>query len=280
MVKLLPLSLLLPGCIAMQEDLSPSADAGGETEVLVGVWSQVGPETRLALVYDLGRWLPGDESCPTLLADSEEPGLERWVGADPSQGAGPYGGGCETADGARIQGVLERYEGTPDAAAPWGAVESAWVSGDHFQVWDPSGTLVFHLDGAVEVTSMGEITLVEAAVTTCGFPGPECDGADPEEGLLALDLASTLFPSRAFPDRYDLTLSGLVALPGREPATVYGAWSVDRAACEGEPASGNLVVGLEHSHYLDFDGALACDSCALRSIDGSPAGSVCERWMP
>ena len=94
-----------------------------------------------------------------------------------------------------------------------------------------------------------------------------------------MDLAFTLFPYGAYPDHYDLTVDGVVAGAGLDPATVYGAWSIDAHSCAAEPASGSLVIRSDTPYGLDFDGALACDSCAALALEGLPAGQACTPWL-
>lgn len=167
-------------------------------------------------------------------------------------------GTCGADAAQRITGHLEHYEG-PDGL---------WLIGSDFQILD-GDTLVFGLDGAVEITSSGSLWLVDVAAATCGTPSWSCD-----DGVLALDLSYTVFPASGFPDDYDTTVSGTVATE-RNSMTLDGAWSIDRARCASEPVSGMLSIQRGKHHAITHDGARTCDGCVGWQVQGQPTGGLC-----
>ena len=142
--------------------------------------------------------------------------------------------------------------------------------GEGFQIVEDSSTVLL-FDGALESSRDGEILEVEAAVTACGGPAIDCD-----DGRTALDVSYGVFPVSGLPDVYDVTVTGVVAAPGYEPTSVDGAWSVDETLCETEPLTGTLLIAGDVAQALDFDGELACEGCATRSVGGFAAEPICE----
>lgn len=249
-------AVALAACLPPEAGVPDGFDAD-EVDALAQAFGEASLEARLDLFTDVEELVQSASGCPSHL-DDPEGARERWTGE------------CEQQDGTRITGVLERYEGS----------EFAWIAGDHFQVLEPSGEVSFYLDGGVELRLLGEMWVVEAALTSCGGGGPACEGLAGDLQVTTLDLAYTLFPASTYPERYDVTISGVVVPAGDEPATIHGTWSVDRATCAGEPASGSVVVGLEQSNFLDFDGGRSCDGCADRTADSRYLGLTCATWMP
>jgi len=167
-------------------------------------------------------------------------------------------GECTSDAGRRITGHLEHYEG-PDAL---------WLIGSDFQIIEGE-SLVFGLDGAIEITPSGSLWLVDVAAAMCGTPSWSC-----EDGVLALDLNYTVFPAAGFPEDYDTTVSGTVATE-RTSMTLDGAWSIDRQQCALEPVSGMLSVQRGEHHALTHDGAQICDGCADWQVQGQATDGLC-----
>ena len=251
---MMPLLVGLAGCSIGAEPALVLDE--GAREAVVASFMAAQPEARLALVWDLDLFLPEGSICPERLA--REGGLERWSG------------GCVSDEGVRAEGVLERFESD----------DVAWVAGDHFQLTGMDGEVLFYLDGAVEVTALGDLLLVEAALSTCGGPSEDCWHDDFDAGLTTMDLAYTIYPVSDYPQHYQVTISGLVAAPDEGPATIHGAWTLDTQACVGEPVSGSAVIGIDQYHFLEFDGQDACDNCAFQTLDGQAVAPTCAVWLP
>lgn len=242
-----PLSLLLlPACGT--PDLVGEAVQETDPGVLVEALDAARPEPLVELLDDPRAATGDDPRCPMVESLSAEPGVvhERWHG------------GCLTADGASVQGRLERFDG-PGAA---------WIASEGFTV-RRAGRLVFALSGAVELQEQGELVLVDASTTWCGGGGPLC-----ADGPVPVDLAFTIFPLSGYPQAYDGTVTGAVGA-SQGVATIEGAWSVDLAACPIEPASGIFAVRADGRHALVMDGATACDACAAWTVDGRSAPDWC-----
>jgi hypothetical protein len=246
MRALLPILPLMAGCLPPIEPVELEV---ADVEPVALAFAAVQPDPPLALLEDPALWLPFDSECPSVAPSG--PGRERWLG------------GCSLADGTAILGSLERSVGE----------DGTWVAGDGFQVIGPEGQVILQLDGAVEVVENGELIGLGASFTACGVARSCADGP------VTADLALTLFPASGYPSRYDLTADGVVASPSLEPTAVYGAWSVDLAACALEPQSGSVALTGFAPYSLDFDGAVACDACGALGFEGLPAGQACARWL-
>lgn len=250
--------VLLLGCSASQDPLEPDAPGDAVQDAVVDTFVAARPEPLLDLVYDLDTFFPHLGDCPRLV-ESDESGLERWEG------------GCWLPGGARVEGHLERLDGD----------RTAWVGGEAFRVFDPRAEeTLFYLDGAVEVFPVGELLLAEAAVSICGGPTVACEPGEPPPGLVVMDLAYTLYPRHGFPERYDLTISGVVAAPQEPPASISGTWTVDTATCQEEPVNGSVYIGSDRAAFLDFDGAESCDACAYSTVDSYGSVPTCAHWQP
>lgn len=239
--------LLLPAC-GVPDLVEPSVE-DADPAVLAETLDAARPEPLVELLDDPRALVGDDARCPLVEVLSTEPGVvhERWHG------------GCRTADGASIQGRLERFDGGG----------AAWIASEGFTVRRDGG-LVFALSGAVELQEQGELALLDAATTWCGGAGPAC-----ADGPVPLDLAFTIFPLSGYPSAYDGTVTGAVGATAGV-ATVEGAWSVDLSACPVEPASGTFALRAEQRHGLVMDGATACDACAGWTVDGQPAPAWCS----
>ena len=167
-------------------------------------------------------------------------------------------GDCTTTTGMQVSGHLEHYE----------ASDALWLIGSDFQIAD-GDTLVFGLDGAIEITPSGSLWLVDVAAAMCGTQSWSC-----QDGVLALDLSYTIFPSAGFPDDYDTTVSGTVAT-ARASMTLDGAWSIDRDQCASEPVSGMLSIQRGEHHAITHDGALTCDGCVRWQVQGQETDGLC-----
>lgn len=225
---------------AYPEDVNP--------QPISEVVQAVQPQPLVELVEHTARVVGTEAECPivTVLESKEGEIHERWEG------------GCTLADGSAIQGTLERFDG-PD---------TTWLTGQNFRI-ERNGQTAFGFDGAIEITALDSLWLVDAAASVCGLRHWECS-----EGFLGLDLTSTIFPAASFPENYDITVSGAVATD-RNTLTLDGAWSVDQSICEIEPTSGMLSVRLGEHHAIELDGAIACDGCASWQVQGQPTPGLC-----
>lgn len=189
-----------------------------------------------------------DPDCPRVMRiDTADDALhERWVG------------GCQLSDGTEVLGVLERRD----------APDGAWVTGTDFRLVQ-QGELVFALDGAIELTDVDALWLMDIAASVCGIGSWPCS-----DGMLGMDLTTTMYPSSGFPDDYDTTVSGAIATD-RATTTVDGAWSVNSALCAIEPTDGTLSVRHGDLHAIALDGRQACDGCAAWEAQGQPMPSLC-----
>ena len=240
----LPFALI--GCGASAE-LSPAPAADPTAAVEASAAIQL--DGLIALVEQPTAHLPLDTQCPRATKLQEDDDAALHLRLD---------GGCESAMGQTITGRLEHYEG-PDGL---------WLIGSDFQVFE-ADTLVFGLDGAIEVTPSGSLWLVDVAAALCGTQSWTCD-----DGVLALDLSYTVFPAAGFPDDYDTTVSGTVATE-RASMTLDGAWSIDRAQCASEPVSGMVSIQRGEHHALTHDGAQSCDGCAGWQVQGQATDGLC-----
>ena len=232
---------LLAGCADVPPVTAVPPDAGVVTDALIGAQ----PEPLVDLVEDTAAFLPLDAGCPTVELDGDR---ER------------FSGGCALADGTEVLGSLTRYDDG----------DAAWLAGDGFALRQDGETTLF-FDGAVELQREGDLLYVEAATTMCGAGSLDC-----ADGVVRLDLSFTLFPVGNYPASYDATVSGVVSVAGEAPIAVEGAWSIDGAACENEPASGIFALRRGEAHALELDGADACDGCAAWAVQGVSAGSFCD----
>jgi len=244
-MRLPPTLLLLSACgLSGDEPVLSDVDP-----VVVGDTLETArPEPLMDLIDDPGAMVGGDAGCPRVEILSVEPGVvhEQWHG------------GCRTQDGTTVRGRLERYD----------AEGTAWLASEGFTV-RRDGVLVFAMSGSVELREQGELALVDAATTWCGGDGPAC-----ADGPVPVDLAFTIFPLSGYPAAYDGTVTGAVGVAAGV-ATVEGAWSVDRATCATEHASGTFAIRSDQRHALVMDGASVCDSCAAWTVDGQPAPRWC-----
>ena len=207
------------------------------------------PEPLVDLLDDPGALVGGDAGCPRVEVLAAEAGVvhERWHG------------GCRADDGTTVRGRLERYD----------ADGTAWLASEGFTV-RRDGVLVLAMSGSIELHEQGELALLDAATTWCGGEGPSC-----ADGPVPVDLAFTIFPLSGYPAAFDGTVTGAVGAASGV-ATVEGAWSVDRAACASEHASGTFAVRSEQRHALVMDGASVCDACMAWTVDGQPAPRWCD----
>ncbi len=247
----LMLFLLAAGCGAPESDLA--VDDVVPTSL---VFEAMHPEPWLELALDVDVLLDAvpelsmalsteDSLCPTLqVSDSG------WT----------LLGDCSVDAERRVQGSLSFVESDSFMR----------LIGEGFEVYD-NAQLTLLFDGAVESSREGEIMELEAAVTACGGPAIDCD-----EGRTALDVSYGVFPVSSVPDVYDVTVTGVVAAPGYAPASVDGAWSVDQTLCEDEPLTGTVLIANDVAQAIDFDGELACEGCASRSVGGFAAEPVCD----
>lgn len=238
--------IVLAGC---NEAVEPGAFAEeANPQPMTEVVRAIQPAPLVELVEQTAALMGAGTDCPrvTVLDSKEDETHERWDG------------GCTSIDGIVFEGVLERFDG-PD---------TAWLTGHNFRL-EQNGQLVFGLDGAIEITAIDSLWLVDAAASVCGLRNWSCS-----EGFLGLDLTSTIFPAASFPENYDITVSGAVATDANT-LTLDGAWSVDQSICELEPTSGMLSVRLGEHHAIELDGAIACDGCASWQVQGQPAPGLC-----
>ena len=189
-----------------------------------------------------------DPDCPRVEPiDTEDvANHERWTG------------GCRLNDGTEVFGVLERRD----------APDGAWVTGTDFRLVQ-QGDLVFALDGAIELTDVDALWLMDISASVCGIGSWPCS-----DGVLGMDLTATMYPSIGFPDDYDTTVSGAIATD-RATTTVDGAWSVNSGLCAIEPTDGSLSVRHGDLHAIELDGQQACDGCAAWEVQGQPMPSLC-----
>ena len=244
-MRLLLTMIFTTGCgITAGEDAFVEADPTPVSEAM----RILDPGPLVDLVHRPADSLKLGGACPQVVA--LDAGMnathERWVGD------------CMTDEGAAVFGTLERYDGP----------NLAWVTGSEFRI-EQAGEVVFALDGAVELTDIDALWLMDVAISVCGLADWRC-----EDGMVGMDLTSTLFPSSGFPDDYDATVSGAIATE-RSTMTVDGAWSVNADFCAIEPARGALTVRHGDLHVLTLDGAQACDACGLWEVQGQPMPGLC-----
>ena len=238
-------ALILAGC-----DLTaPEADAldADPTPVAEAVRA-VQPGPVLDLVHRTDSVVGTGEDCPQIELLQTETGdrHERWTG------------GCTLDDGTEVLGSLERFQ----------SAEGSWITGADFRLVQADET-VFGFDGAIEVTEVDALWLVDVAASVCGIEGWGCS-----DGLLGMDITTTVFPASTFPEDYDITVSGAIATD-RSTMTVDGAWSVNQASCAVEPTEGTLTVRQGELHALTLDGAQACDACGGWEVQGQPTPGLC-----
>jgi hypothetical protein len=238
--------IVLAGC---NEAIEPGAYAeDADPQPMSEVVRAIQPAPLVELVEHTAMVVGTEADCPrvTVLESKADEIHERWEG------------GCTLADGSSIEGVLERFDG-PD---------TAWLTGHSFRL-EKNGRTTFGLDGAIEITAVDSLWLVDVAASVCGLRHWGCS-----EGFLGLDLTSTIFPAETFPENYDITVSGAVATD-RNTLTLDGAWSVDQSICEVEPTSGMLSIRMGEHHAIELDGAIACDGCASWQVQGQPTPGLC-----
>lgn len=244
-MRLFSIVLLTTGCgITAAEDAFVEADPTPVSEAM----RVLDPGPLVDLVHRPGDAIKADEACPRVVSlDAGTSAThERWIG------------GCMTDDGAAVFGTLERFDGP----------NLAWVTGSEFRI-EQAGDVIFALDGAVELTDVDALWLMDVSVSICGLAEWRC-----EDGMIGMDLTSTLFPSSGFPDDYDATLSGAIATD-RSTMTVEGAWSMRADFCAIEPTHGALTIRQGDLHVLTLDGAQDCDACGLWEVQGQPMPGLC-----
>ena len=244
-MRLFSTILLTTGCgITAAEDAFVQADPTPVSEAM----RILDPGPLVDLVHRPADSIRVGEDCPQVV--TLDAGLnathERWLGD------------CMTDDGAAVFGTLERFDGP----------NLAWITGTEFRV-EQSGETVFALDGAVELTDVDALWLMDVSVSICGLADWQC-----ADGMIGMDLTSSLFPSSGFPDDYDATVSGAIATD-RSTMTVDGAWSMNANFCAIEPTQGALTIRHGDLHVLTLDGAQDCDACGLWEVQGQPMPELC-----
>lgn len=239
----IPLALAACGTPAELSD-SVAADPGA----VIDASAAIQLDGIIALAEQTKALMTIDEQCPrvTQLQDDENVLHVR------------LDGDCTMGNGQYISGHIEHYD-SPDGE---------WLIGSDFQLTE-TDSLVFGLDGAIEITPTGSLWLVDVAAALCGTQNWSCD-----DGVLALDLSYTVFPASGFPVDYDATVSGTVVTE-RGSMTLDGAWSIDREQCEAEPVSGMLSIQQGKHHALTHNGATACDGCADWQVQGQNTDGLC-----
>ena len=238
-------ALILSGC-------GVSASVGTEVELdstpVKESVRAVQPGPLLDLVHQTDAVIGTEADCPRIeaIVTDADTRHERWFG------------GCTLEDGTEVLGTIERFSG-PD---------HAWITGTDFRLAQ-NGDVVFGFDGAIEVTEVDALWLVDVSASICGTEDWSCT-----EGLLGMDLTSTIFPASGFPDNYNITVSGAVATD-RSTMTVDGAWTVDHDSCAVEPTDGSLTIRQGSLHALTLDGAIACDACGEWEVQGQPTPGLC-----
>jgi len=205
------------------------------------------PEPLLGWAIDPHAWVDTASGCPMVTQTDQGDGmLEVWEG------------NCVQPDGTWIEGHLQWFDGP----------SGAWAAGENFSVTSEDG-LQRHLDGAVEIVGDGALWLAEATATAC---------SDCSNGTLTVDLAFTVFPAEGYPQDYDLTVSGVIAPPEDSGAIVVdGAWSIEDSTCSVEPSRGLFAIQRADHQTITLDGATACDSCAVWTVQGRDAPAYCGR---
>lgn len=250
MIRLLPIAaLFLAGCLAEPEQLRAPDNTAVEQAIRT---ARPGP--LLALPGLLRDMVPAEPGCPqidVLEATGGTPTRELWTG------------GCQLSDGTLIDGSLELLERD----------DEQWLAGDAFSVTRPTpdgAELELYLDGALEAIEQQDLLLLDAAATWCGGDDVPCT-----DGPVTVDLSYSIYPASGYPDAYDVTVSGVSVSAPAAPIAVEGSWSIDLAACPGEPTDGVFAFRQDERHDLTLDGSLACDACADWSVQGVPVTDFC-----
>lgn len=211
------------------------------------------PEPLLELVNNPRSFVPAGLLCPSVdvAPKTDEGNRETWTG------------GCQSEGGFNVEGRLDLFDGP----------HNAWVAGEGFALRQ-GDTLLFALDGSVELEEQGELVLLDVAASWCGGPGPSCQG-----GLTTLDLSFTLYAEGEGLDRYEATVSGAVDTD-EAPVYVEGAWRVDDRLCPTEALSGMISLRGRDRQLVELDGATTCDGCSSWTLHGEPMGSTCGAAEP
>lgn len=236
---------VLSGCgVATIDDRAVESDPTPVTETV----RAADPSTMVDLVQRAPTVVGIEADCPRVerITTAADIIHERWFG------------GCSLSDGTEVLGVLERRD---DA-------EGEWITGTDFRLIQ-RGETVFGLDGAIELTEVDALWLMDISASVCGTANWPCS-----EGMLGMDLTTTIYPSTGFPDDYDTTVSGAIATD-RATTTIDGAWSVNTEFCSIEPTEGTMSVRQGDLHAIALDGRLACDACAAWEVQGQPMPSLC-----